>query len=304
MPGTISLVKVSKIWDRAPHSAFTDLIRFRGRWFCAFRESRAHALAPGRVRVISSDDGLLWESAGVLSEPGIDLRDPKLSVAPSGELMIVMGGTELRGTGGRRPRVSTSGDGFRWRSPAPILSQGDWLWRVTWHRGTAFGVSYRLPGARLWTVHLLVGKNGIDYEERCRLDVPGRPNEATVRFLPDGRAVALLRRDGGDCRGWIGASRAPFTRWSWSPTASRLGGPNFIVAAGGAMWAASRDVRGREARTVVARMTTRAYEPLVELPSGGDCGYPGMVMHAGHLWVSYYSSHEGKASVYLAKLRV
>ena len=27
-----------------------------------------------------------------------------------------------------------------------------------------------------------------------------------------------------------------------------------------------------------------------------------MVVHAGKLWVSYYASHEGKTSVYLAKV--
>jgi len=26
------LVSVTKIWDKAPHSAFTDLLRWRGKW--------------------------------------------------------------------------------------------------------------------------------------------------------------------------------------------------------------------------------------------------------------------------------
>ena len=30
----------------------------------------------------------------------------------------------------------------------------------------------------------------------------------------------------------------------------------------------------------------------------------GLVWHAGLLWVSYYSSHEGKTSIYLAKVRL
>ena len=41
-----------------------------------------------------------------------------------------------------------------------------------------------------------------------------------------------------------------------------------------------------------------------KLPSGGDTSYAGMVVHDGLLWVSYYSSHEGKTSIYLAKLQV
>ena len=43
---------------------------------------------------------------------------------------------------------------------------------------------------------------------------------------------------------------------------------------------------------------------FLELPSGGDTSYPGLVWYDGILWVSYYSSHEGKTSIYLAKLTV
>jgi hypothetical protein len=42
----------------------------------------------------------------------------------------------------------------------------------------------------------------------------------------------------------------------------------------------------------------------LQLPSGGDTSYPGLVWHDDFLWVSYYSSHEGKAKIYLAKLRL
>jgi hypothetical protein len=40
------------------------------------------------------------------------------------------------------------------------------------------------------------------------------------------------------------------------------------------------------------------------LPSGGDTSYAGLVLHDGLLWVSYYSSHEGKASIYLARVKI
>ena len=78
------LVSVKKIWDGAPHNAFTDLKRFSGQWFCTFREADGHVRGNGRIRVITSTDGESWESAALLSEDGIDLRDPKLSVSPPG----------------------------------------------------------------------------------------------------------------------------------------------------------------------------------------------------------------------------
>ena len=43
---------------------------------------------------------------------------------------------------------------------------------------------------------------------------------------------------------------------------------------------------------------------LLNFRSGGDTSYPGLVWYEGLLWVSYYSSHEGKTSIYLAKVRI
>lgn len=142
------------------------------------------------------------------------------------------------------------------------------------------------------------------------LDVPGCPNEATVRFLDDQRMVMLLRRECGNARGWIGVSRPPYERWQWREIGMRLGGPNFVVSPDGAWWAATRlysasiaEPDKPAARTVLARMTEDRIEPVLELPSGGDTSYAGMVLHDGLLWMSYYSSHEGSAGVYLAKIR-
>ena len=46
------------------------------------------------------------------------------------------------------------------------------------------------------------------------------------------------------------------------------------------------------------------WNELVELPSGGDTSYPGMALRGSQLLVSYYSSHEEKTAVYLARLRL
>ena len=40
--GKPELIEVSRIWDKAPHNAFTDLILFRNRWYCVFREGKGH----------------------------------------------------------------------------------------------------------------------------------------------------------------------------------------------------------------------------------------------------------------------
>src|SRR4029079_4890826 len=87
-------------------------------------------------------------------------------------------------------------------------------------------------------------------------------------------------------------------------TAHRFGGPNFIQLPDGSLWAGSRRYPGG-AKTVLAKMTgARGHAPVLTFPSSGDNSYPGFVWHDGLLWMSYYSSHEGKTSIYLAKIKV
>jgi hypothetical protein len=44
------------------------------------------------------------------------------------------------------------------------------------------------------------------------------------------------------------------------------------------------------------------FTPTLQLPAGGDCGNPAMIAEGDTVWISYYSSHEGKSSIYLAKI--
>lgn len=320
------LMEVRKIWDAGKHNAFTDLIRFQEKWYCTFRESTAHVGGDGGIRVISSDDGRIWESVALITEKDIDLRDPKFSIMPDGRLMIVAGGSVYHGGKvllGRQPRVMFSTDGISWTKPKRILGEGDWLWRVTWHKGIAWGISY-IPQARVlpdakaaankndvikpgpaeWKLKLVKSLDGENFEIVKYLDVPGFANESTVRFLSDDTMIAMVRRESGNRNGWIGVSKAPYTDWKWNETEHRLGGPNFIVLPDGVMWAGSRDHRAKEARTAIGRMTDSKYTPELVLPSGGDNSYPGFVYDQKELWMSYYSSHEGKSSIYLARVKL
>ena len=303
----VVLEEVRKIWDRAEYNSFVDLTRFQGQWFCTFREGERHVFGEdGKARVISSRDGINWESVVLLAEEGVDLRDPKINVTPDGRLMLVMGGSvyEDRTPVERQPRVSFSADGRTWSPPQTVLEKGDWLWRVTWFGDTAYGVSY-VSAEEDWELKLFKSSDGKDYELVTRLEVPGSPNETTLRFTEKGEMIALVRRESGSRGAWIGvSSEEPYTEWTWNDTGYRIGGPNFIFLPDGSMWASGRGYgEGQLRSTVLAGMTTDSYSPVLNLPSGGDTSYPGMVWHRGLLWIAYYSSHEGKASIYLAKIR-
>ena len=50
------LLSVRRIGDRAPHNAFTDLLRANDRWYCVYREGKAHVSPDGAIRVLTSTD--------------------------------------------------------------------------------------------------------------------------------------------------------------------------------------------------------------------------------------------------------
>ena len=316
-PASPQIVSVKKIWDAGQHNAFTDLTRFQGKWFCTFRESEAHVGGNGKIRVLSSTDGEKWKSTALLAEDGIDLRDPKLSITPDKRLMLVLGGSVYDGKvlKERQPRVAFSKDGNAWTSPQRIMAKGDWLWRITWHEGRAYGISYITPAKETsaktdpdWIANLVESDDGINFRFVTKLDVPGQPNEATLRFLDNGDVVALVRREGPsvDRVAWIGVSSPPYHSWKWKPAGTQIGGPNFIVLPDRSMIGGGRlyNPAPKGAQTFIGRMDLQSVAPQLILPSGGDCSYPGLVWHAGLLWVSYYSSHEGQTCIYLAKVKV
>jgi hypothetical protein len=308
------LLSVRKVWDRSPHNAFTRLVRFKDEWLCAFREADRHASGhDGQVRVIRSADGERWESAALVAEKGVDLRDPKITVTPDGRLMLLMGGSVYGGDESSprklvtaRPRVAFSADGRAWTAPRPILGDGLWLWDLAWHGGRGYGFTYPVGGPpgqaqlTLWTT-----ADALTFEKVCSPDLTASPNEAAVAFRPDGTLLALVRREGGDRHAVFGHSRPPYTRWEWADVGRVVQGPALLVAGDGRLFYAGRDYADRKAQTVFGTVADGRCTPLLTLPSGGDTSYPGLVQAPdGTVWMSYYSSHEGRAAIYLARVRV
>src|SRR5690349_9139080 len=69
---------IVKIWGNAGHNAFTDLSRYKGYWYCVFREANSHKPTTGNglIRIIRSQDTSGWESVLTISDANYDLRDP------------------------------------------------------------------------------------------------------------------------------------------------------------------------------------------------------------------------------------
>ncbi|MBS1791930.1 MAG: exo-alpha-sialidase [Acidobacteria bacterium] len=314
----LKLLSVKKIWDQGDHNAFTDLIRFNNRWFCIFREGKGHADGEGKLRVLTSREGETWESAALIDLPGRDLRDAKFSLAPGNKLMLVCGAADPS----RNPQadffsfVSFSNDGKQWSKLERIqgFNSRSWLWRVVWHKGWAYGVAYSwepdiLKSGRRNFAVIARSRDGIHYQ-RISKDLEGL-NEAALMFDRNDNLIVVLRSVDSAPNATIAESRSPFTDWKTKPLIvngwqNKLGGPAVLRLPNGRMVAGGRLYGDKITRTGVGLIDLASGQlaNIVELPSGGDNSYPGLVWHEGKLWMSYYSSHEGKTSIYLAKIEV
>jgi hypothetical protein len=303
-PGKYELESVQKIWDQGNHNAFTDLIRAKDRWYCTFREGKGHVSPDGALRVLTSADGKAWESSALVRSATADLRDPKLSVTPDGRLMLAAAAVPHKPQGfTHQSVVYFSADGKAWGEPTEVGDPNYWLWRVDWHKGAAYGVGYHCKephGTRLYKS--ADGKAFTPLVEKFRTD--GYSNESDLLFLPDDTCLCLLRYDGKAATGRLGAAKPPYTDWTWKDLGQKIGGPALTRLPDGRLVAVVR-LYDKKVRTAVCTVDAGkgTLTEVLALPSGGDTSYAGVVWHDGRLWVSYYSSHEGKTAIYLARVR-
>lgn len=296
-------LEVWKIWDQGKHNAFTDLTRFKDRWYCVFREGKGHVSPDGALRVLQSDDAKTWRSAALIRSENGDLRDAKITVTPQGKLMLA-GASALHPPSDIRHQslVWFSDDGENWSDPVEIGDPDFWIWRITWHNDVAYGIGYATAGPK--TTRLYKSNDGRKFEVLVEnLFDEGYPNESAIVFLEDQSAICLLRRDPGEAM--LGKALPPYTEWTWQGLGNRVGGPHLLQLPDGRLLAAGRDyVGGATTRLWWLDAELPKLEEIARLPSGGDTSYPGLVWHQDRLWVSYYSSHEGKTNIYFAGVQI
>ncbi len=309
-------ISASKIWDKAPHSAFTSLMHHNGYFYCAFREGFSHndrndhPNTNGRIRVIRSNNGIEWESYKYFQGKG-DLRDPSLSVSPDGRLILLF--TEVIFSGKKPVSLQTmvsdleSALFYSDFKPINIVSvngkkiSNRWLWKTTWHKNYCYGVAYGGGSAIL-----VVSNNGYDFSVITNLNVEGYLSEASIVFDKLDRMLVALRRDGNELNtGMLGISMPPYIDFEWKDSGIRFGGPSLYYDTIRTILA-TRDFTQRGIRTALYTVDTNlSVSRLIELKSAGDCSYPSLITVNDSLYISYYSSHEGgKASIYLSIIPV
>jgi hypothetical protein len=311
-------IEVQKIWNEAPHSAFTDITRFKGKFYCTFREAPGHMSGPqGSARVIvSADEGKTWKSAALFTMPGLDLRDPKISITPDKRLMVLIDVETYADNKvyTRKPYVVFSdknGENFSQPVESPvdpaIASKSDWVWRVTWHKKMGYAIDYKNG-----KVFLVKTKDGKSFDNVSQINIGGSPNEATVRFDKNNKAYVLIRREQEDKMGVLATAEAPYTNWAFNKLTERIGGPNFLflndttLVIGSRLYPTDPQLQlkaiNHKSAIFVTDLKGKIKKSITLAESGGDCSYPGMLIYKKMLWYAYYSSHEDKTSIYLAKV--
>lgn len=305
-PAPARTLSINKIWDAAPHNAFTDLLWHNGKFICVFREGTAHVSPDGALRIITSPDGQKWTSAALIKSSTSDLRDAKITLAPDGRLMLCgAGALHDKSKATHQSLAWYSKDGIDWGEAIEIGDPDFWIWRVTWNGPTAYGVGYATGGS-LRETRLYRSTDGRRFEAFVQpLTSDGYPNESTLLFTDPDKALCLARREQGDKLAWLGSSLDPLEKWSWKPLNAQVGGPNLIQLTDGRIVVAGRRYPGG-AKTQLWWLDPERAEltEIATLPSGGDTSYPGLVYRNDVLSVSYYSSHEGKTNIYFAQLQL
>lgn len=320
--GTMKVVESRMIWSEAPHNAFTDLHRQQDRWYCTFREGAAHVSPDGAVRILASDDGRVWRSTARLTVPWADLRDPKLTEAPDGRVLLTAGALLHEAKDGctNRSLAWLSQDGRQWDGPHEIGEPNIWMWSCERQGDALYSFGYfkiwpatnkggvtketspQAPGEKL--IRLYRSLDGLKWTPITSQSYEGRYiNETAITFDPDGRMIAMTRRENGpEPRvSRIGVSAPPFTEWTWREGNHRLNGPSVCALPDGRIVAGGRWKVGPEhTRLGWVDAETGLVTPALILPSKPETGYPSIVHHEGRLYVSYYASQDGKPAIYFA----
>lgn len=305
-PVELKLESVQKIWDKDPHSAFTGLTRFKDKWFCVFRTGKGHISEDGALQVLSSTDGKDWKPTARITSDTADLRDAKISVTPDGQLMLSGAARLLPPSKIRHQSMAWfSDDGTHWSKGHKIGDPNLWLWGTKWHDGEVYSIGYYTGPDRPRFTRLYKSQDGKNFETVVdRLISGGYTNESSLVFTKDKTCYCLLRRDAkGANTGLLGISKPPYTEWEWKDLGVRIGGPDLFQLPDGRFLATVR-LYSPQAHTSICQIDVEkgTLTELLKLPSGRDTSYASMSLHDGLLNISYYSGHEGKTSIYFAKV--
>ncbi len=323
----VKVTNVRRVFYNGEHNAFTDLVRFRGKIYLAFRSCPdGHMVHPtASIIILRSDDAGQWEQVHRFQVKFRDTRDPHFLVFK--DRLFVYTGTWY--SGAKTIPVSEydlnkhlgyaawSNDGGTWHSPVMLEGTfGHYIWRASQFNGTAYLCGRRKrdfddrPRGEGPTVQslMLESDDGLIWRKRAIFQ-EDRGDETAFLFKDDGDIIAVGRCGGQNAQ--LLRSQPPYQKWQRLDLGRYVGGP--LLAQWGDRYVVGgrKNVAGRGAKTCLSWLVGDQLHDFAELPSGGDNSYPGLLpLSPTHAIVSWYSSHEkddaGKTitAIYMADLEI
>jgi len=313
MKGAMRVGEVRKVFDDGRHNAFTDLVRWRGQYYLAFRNATDHVSRDGRIVLLRSSDGRAWERVASL-ETECDDRDPKLLATP--ERLFLYSPGWLPGEGHepdlhRGTAVSTSDDGSAWTDLRPCTEPKVAFWRPRSFGDVHYVEAYTSAGRgdmAGWRSRLLRSRDGLRWEEVGVIYQGQGANETCLSFAPDGTLTAMVRREEEPRLPAICRACPPYREWGYLSSDRFLQGP-MLEWIGEHLLVAGRCRERGELRTGLFWLRDARLKLIRLLPSGGDTSYAAIAPAGDERWLlSYYSSREyrtgsrGPAAIYVAGL--
>jgi len=345
----IARITGQKIWDLSRISdrpvarmELTDLIRFKGNWYCGFHEGEIHGNHPsGRARIIRSADGEKWETVALLTWDSGDVREPRFSITAEGQLMVntsvcfvlknpvpggslypiprsvpggpppaVAGDSDLEAGVSRQSVTWLSANGTNWSSGyACPTGVNTWRWDVTWHNGMGYSVGYSGKDDKGTLYRTRDGKSWRTLRGNFFPDALG--NEASIAFGDDHTAYCLLR--GNPNSKMLGVSKGPYYQeWTWQDTRVDWDGSgnlrpskDVVRSLGGPKIIRLSDGRllGTGRSSGIALFwIDPATTILTRFATVVGTTYAGIVEHEGAIWVTCGDS--SAAGIYLTKVKI
>ena len=289
---SVDVTNIRRVFANGEHNAFTDLVRFRDRYYLTFRSCPdGHMVHPtASIIILASDDLQSWRQVHRFAVKHRDTRDPHFLVFQ--DRLFVYTGTWYSGAT-TLPRdqydlnkhlgyAAWSDDGATWNSPIMLEGTfGHYIWRATTFGGKAylcgrrkhqFDIRPRGEGPNVESA-MLESDDGLVWKTRTLFQTE-RGDETAFQFNRDGSILAVGRR--GSDQAQLLRSQPPYDQWDRRDLDRYIGGP--LLTRWGDRWVVGgRNNTGAGPKTSMCWLVEDQLHEFAELPSGGDNSYPGFI---------------------------
>jgi hypothetical protein len=295
------------VWHDGQHDASTDLVRFAGALYAAFRHAPAWQADPtAQVFIVrSGDKGRTWKRTAIVSVAGRDLRAPKLTVFKD-ELWLTATAWETADPSAHRTtlRAARSADGVSFTAPVEVpLPQplGLEVWRPRLVGGllvlSAWNADELFPRSVPNHLSVLSSADGLSF---AAAGVPtagpgARDGDLVVRASGEKWLALPERALGGAPERQTFCHSPAVTDWvCWSMDGAAVEEPALFEWNGLLFVAGRHEVGGGRKRTAIWQVLED--EHLLSLiadvkQSFGETGAPGVVpLDADHALLAFHST--------------